>query len=80
MRLQRHLNPLIKSRKVARSAGRQGPFEIVGDGQQLEDERVLLRGRAGFGFLPAASLVVFKVCGQAQMQIPLLGEILEECF
>jgi len=39
-----------------------------------------LRHCASFTFLPAALLEIIKVCRQSQMQIFLLGEILEECF
>jgi hypothetical protein len=77
---QRHLHPLMKLRGVPRCAGGQSPFEIVNDRQQFNDERFLLRHRAGLAFLPAAPLEILKVGGQAQMQIFLFGEILEERF
>jgi hypothetical protein len=37
-----------------------------------------LRGCAGLAFLPAAPLEIFKVRGQAQMQIFLCGMVLEQ--
>ena len=42
------------------------------------DERFLLRHRSGSAFLPAAPLEILKIGGKAQMQIFLLGEILQE--
>jgi hypothetical protein len=62
--LQRHLHTLMKLRGVARGASGQSPFEIVNDRQQLDDERFLLRHRAGLAFLPAALLEIIKVSGQ----------------
>ena len=73
---QRHLHALMKLRGVPRSASGQSPFEIVNDWQQFNDERFLLRHRAGFDFLPAALLEILKVGGQSQMQIFLFGNIL----
>ena len=77
---QRHLHTLMKLRGVPRGASGQSPFEVVNDRQQLNDERFLLRRRAGFAFLPAAPLEIFKVGGQTQMQIFLFGEILERAL
>jgi hypothetical protein len=78
--LQRHLDAFMKLHGIARGTGSQGPFEVVNDWQQLSDERLLLRNRAGFGFLAGTTLKVFKVGGQTQMLFPLFGKILEERF
>ena len=76
--LQGHLHPLMKLAGVPRGPGSQSPLEVVNDWQQFHDEGFLLRDRTGPAFLPAAPLEILKVGDQAQMQILLLGEILQE--
>jgi len=78
--LQCHFHALMKLGGLPRGAGGQSPFKVVNNRQQLDDERFLLRDRAGLAFQPAAPLEILKVGGQAQMQFFLPGKILEEGF
>jgi len=78
--LERHLHSLTELGRILRGAGGQGAFKVINDRQEIHDERFLLRDGPNLGFLAAAPLEILEVGAEAQMQVLLFGQILEERF